>query len=169
MLDEYCTEIAVRGPSNLTTQVSSRERAAALDALRDVVMAAEQYRVALASHFDLGQTEAVAVNHLSMGELGQSELAGRLGITTGATTALVDRLEAAGLAQRTAHPTDRRRTMISLTKKGREVVTMGTNSMSRIFDGFDNAVLAHTISALDDIARNMEAEARNLGWDRDSR
>ncbi|HET9873554.1 MAG TPA: MarR family transcriptional regulator [Propionibacteriaceae bacterium] len=148
----------------MTDQAIAADRAVALDALRDVVLAAEQYRLAIASHFGLGQTEAQAVNHLSAGELGQSDLAKRLGITTGATTALVDRLELAGLAQRTAHPTDRRRMTVSLSDKGQAIVVEGMQSLNRIFEGFDDEQLDETIAALTSIANNMESESRALGW-----
>ncbi|MEU6600179.1 MarR family winged helix-turn-helix transcriptional regulator [Streptomyces flaveolus] len=43
------------------------------------------------------------------GSLTSGELATRTGLTTGATTRLIDRLERAGYARRTPDPTDRRR------------------------------------------------------------
>ena len=49
-----------------------------------------------------------------------SELALRLGITKGAVTQIVDRLESKELAIRSPHPTDSRSIFISLTEKGRE-------------------------------------------------
>ena len=45
------------------------------------------------------------------------ELARAAGVATGAVTAVVDRLEAAGLAQRVADPADRRRVRIEVTPK----------------------------------------------------
>ncbi|GGJ24244.1 MarR family winged helix-turn-helix transcriptional regulator [Streptomyces brasiliensis] len=46
------------------------------------------------------------------GGLTSGELATRTGLTTGATTRLVDRLERAGYARRTADPKDRRRVIV---------------------------------------------------------
>ncbi len=46
------------------------------------------------------------------GTLSSGELATRTGLTTGATTRLIDRLERAGLARRTADPDDRRRVIV---------------------------------------------------------
>ncbi|MFF4039615.1 MarR family winged helix-turn-helix transcriptional regulator [Streptomyces sp. NPDC001816] len=46
------------------------------------------------------------------GGLTSGELATRTGLTTGATTRLIDRLERAGYARRTADPKDRRRVIV---------------------------------------------------------
>ncbi|EMT54593.1 MULTISPECIES: MarR family winged helix-turn-helix transcriptional regulator [Brevibacillus] len=48
-----------------------------------------------------------------------SALASRLGVTKGAVTQLVTRLEAKALVTRTTHPTDSRAVMVSLTEKGK--------------------------------------------------
>jgi DNA-binding MarR family transcriptional regulator len=45
-----------------------------------------------------------------------------LGLTTGSVTALVDRLEAAGLVYRTSNPADRRSRHLGLTTAGQETV-----------------------------------------------
>ena len=45
------------------------------------------------------------------------ELAKAAGLTTGAVTAVIDRLEKAGVAQRVADPKDRRRVRIEATPK----------------------------------------------------
>ncbi|MEV0537672.1 MarR family transcriptional regulator [Kitasatospora sp. NPDC050463] len=46
------------------------------------------------------------------GSLSSGELSARTGLTTGATTRLIDRLERAGYARRVADPTDRRRVIV---------------------------------------------------------
>ncbi|MEV5508695.1 MarR family winged helix-turn-helix transcriptional regulator [Streptomyces orinoci] len=52
-------------------------------------------------------------------------LATRLGLTTGSTTTLLDRLEKAGYITRSPHPTDRRKTIVRATEQaerlGREL------------------------------------------------
>ncbi len=50
------------------------------------------------------------------GGLTPGQLGARLGLTSGAVTALADRLERLGFVQRTPHPSDRRSTMLCLTK-----------------------------------------------------
>ncbi|MEI8080033.1 MAG: MarR family transcriptional regulator, partial [bacterium] len=63
----------------------------------------------------------LALEHLDAdGSLGPSELARRLQLTTGAVTALVDRLEASGHVARAPHPSDRRRIVITRTQKADE-------------------------------------------------
>lgn len=51
-----------------------------------------------------------------------SELAKRTGLTSGATTAMLDRLEKAGLIERRSNPDDRRGTLITPTKSAAENV-----------------------------------------------
>jgi DNA-binding MarR family transcriptional regulator len=50
--------------------------------------------------------------------LRMKELAGKIGVTTGTLTVMVDRLEEQGLLKRTPHETDRRSWLIELTEKG---------------------------------------------------
>jgi DNA-binding MarR family transcriptional regulator len=143
--------------------VTDVERSAALDALRAIVLASERYRQALAGHLYLGRTETQAVNHLAADDnLGPTDLANRLGITTGATTALIDRLEDAGLAQRTSHPSDRRRSVVSLTQQGRAVVDLGRASMDRLFADVAEEDLVRVTDALRTITQNMTRESDRL-------
>ncbi|RFA11336.1 hypothetical protein B7R54_16180 [Subtercola boreus] len=63
----------------------------------------------LAAHLSINSTDLGAMEHLiQSGPLSPTELAHRLGITTAATTLVIDRLEKAGHASREAHPSDRR-------------------------------------------------------------
>ncbi|MEU5087653.1 MarR family transcriptional regulator [Streptomyces sp. NPDC021356] len=52
------------------------------------------------------------------GSLTSGELATRTGLTTGATTRLIDRLERAGYARRVADPADRRRVIVEPVPEG---------------------------------------------------
>ncbi|WP_435278563.1 MarR family winged helix-turn-helix transcriptional regulator [Rhodococcus yananensis] len=71
---------------------------------------------AAAESIGLGAVDYQASNLLELdGPLGNGELARRLGLSTGATTRLVDRLEAHGLVRRTTDADDRRRTVIAHT------------------------------------------------------
>lgn len=61
----------------------------------------------------LNPTDWYALSVLSMeGKLTSGELAERTGLTTGATTRLIDRLEKAGHVRRVADPKDRRRVIV---------------------------------------------------------
>ena len=106
-----------------------------VDALRALIVSGEHLRQAIAEHFDTGVPETLALSHLRLrGPLGPRELAERLGLTPSTVTSLLDRLEAAGFAQRTAHPTDRRKTVISLTEAGDSVVSASDRWLSNTIE-----------------------------------
>jgi DNA-binding MarR family transcriptional regulator len=54
--------------------------------------------------------------------LSAGKLAAASGLTTGATTAVIDRLERCGYVRRVADPGDRRRVLLELTPKARQAV-----------------------------------------------
>jgi DNA-binding MarR family transcriptional regulator len=79
----------------------------------------------------LGTPELMALAHLSMdGPLGPSELARHLRMTTGAMTALLDRLAEHGHIVREPHPVDRRRVVVRLTPHAREEAAVQVRPMS---------------------------------------
>jgi DNA-binding MarR family transcriptional regulator len=63
-----------------------------------------------------------------------SELARHTGLSSGATTAMLDRLEAAGLIGRRPNPDDRRGTLIALARAGQEKVGPWFDSVRRAQD-----------------------------------
>jgi len=65
------------------------------------------------------------------GELSPSELADITVRSTGGMTQIVDRLVAAGLVRRTAHPDDRRRVVVGLTPKGTRLAEQARRSYER--------------------------------------
>ncbi|SEP75470.1 MarR family winged helix-turn-helix transcriptional regulator [Microlunatus flavus] len=69
---------------------------------------------ALAARLAIGSTDLAAMTHLTFAPepIGPRELSGRLGITPGATTELVDRLERAGHVERRRDTVDRRRVQL---------------------------------------------------------
>ena len=87
---------------------------------------------ALSRALDISVPEMIALEHLDHeGTIGPSELARRLRLTTGAVTALADRLEKSGHLERAPHPTDRRRVLLKRTPKAdadlrREIAPMAT-------------------------------------------
>jgi DNA-binding MarR family transcriptional regulator len=63
---------------------------------------------------DLGATDLYALNVLELaGPMTPGELGARTGLTTGPTTRLIDRLEAAGYVKRTPDPGDRRKVIVA--------------------------------------------------------
>ena len=91
------------------------------EATRRLDVALSSLRAALARDVGISVPELLALENLEAdGGLGPSELARRLQLSTGAVTALVDRLEASGHAVRAAHPSDRRRVVVTRTAKASE-------------------------------------------------
>jgi DNA-binding MarR family transcriptional regulator len=91
--------------------------------LRALILSGERYRQVLSDYVGLGVTDTQAVSYLTVyGDRGQNELAADLGLSSSASTALLDRLEREGIAERYPHPSDRRRTLVRLTSRGRAVV-----------------------------------------------
>ena len=62
------------------------------------------------------------------------DLAVDLGITPGAASKFVDRLEQQRLVRRTSHPTDRRSSLVELTEAGVEAAVDGSAAAERILD-----------------------------------
>lgn len=78
--------------------------------------------VRFAAREDLHATDVQALSHLAMagGSLTAGDLARSLELSTGATTRLVDRLEAVGHVARHTDPEDRRRRTIAVTPQALE-------------------------------------------------
>jgi DNA-binding MarR family transcriptional regulator len=71
-----------------------------------------------AERLGLNRTDLHAVNIIeNNGGLTAGELAAASGLTTGAVTGVIDRLERAGYARRVPDPTDRRRVKVEVTPK----------------------------------------------------
>jgi len=92
--------------------------------------------ISFARELGVSVQELLALAHLGSGEdLGPSELAQFLQMTTGAMTGLVDRLEASGHLTRGPHPSDRRRVVLTLTEKADDDITQGSSPLAtEIFD-----------------------------------
>ncbi|WP_375430657.1 MarR family winged helix-turn-helix transcriptional regulator [uncultured Friedmanniella sp.] len=141
----------------------------AVQSLRSLILAAERYRAVLAAHVGLGVTEAQAVSSLSVhGGRGQKELAVDLGLTSGAATALVDRLEKQGIAQRSPHAWDRRRTIVRLTARGHQVVEESRVWLSALFNDATEDELERLAPLLRGVADRLGDRCREIeasdGW-----
>lgn len=73
---------------------------------------------AVARKHHISLADLHALEHLEFsGGLTPGQLGARLGLTSGAVTALADRLERLEFLERTPHPSDRRSTMLCLTAR----------------------------------------------------
>jgi DNA-binding MarR family transcriptional regulator len=81
------------------------------------ISAAVRYQIAIANQLQMPVTDVHAIGALlEFGELGVGRLAELMGMTTGAATRLVDRLERAGFVVREADPQDRRKVVLRLVE-----------------------------------------------------
>jgi DNA-binding MarR family transcriptional regulator len=114
---------------------------------RDVGIAAMAFHNCVAARLGLNPTDHRCVEILQNTEHATAgDLADRIGLTTGAVTAVIDRLEKAGFVRRAAHPTDRRSVVI-------QTVPERYQELSRLF-----VPLAQGMSNL--CARYSEAELK---------
>jgi DNA-binding MarR family transcriptional regulator len=92
------------------------------DAVRAYQTVNDNFDQAVADHVGMNRTDARCIDLIDQaGGMTAGELARAAGLTTGAVTAVIDRLEAAGLARRLPDPNDRRRVRIETTEKLWEV------------------------------------------------
>ncbi|MFI7273768.1 MarR family winged helix-turn-helix transcriptional regulator [Streptomyces sp. NPDC049879] len=102
------------------------------------------FHMAAADAVGVGATDYQAWNVLALdGPLTSGELAQRLGLSTGATTRLVDRLTASGAARRVPDPADRRRVLVESTgavpDRLAEILATVREPIGRALGGLDAA------------------------------
>ena len=119
---------ATEGPAGGTTVssvVPAYRPSPSLDALQELVNLAGQVPHDVARKAGLSVSELHSLRHLSASPMGPVELAKALGVTSAASSGVVDRLVARGHAERRPHAADGRRTEVFVTESGRrEVFTM---------------------------------------------
>ena len=86
--------------------------------MRALTAEASRLDAAVARRLGLSPMDLMALGELDLtGGLTPGQLAHRLDLTSGAVTALADRLERHGLLERTAHPRDRRSSLLRPTAR----------------------------------------------------
>ncbi len=87
--------------------------------MREHSSAATRYAAALARRMGMGTSELAALERLqAAGPMTPGRLGERLSMSPAAVTALVDRLEVRGHAERMPNPKDRRSALVRETEKG---------------------------------------------------
>jgi DNA-binding MarR family transcriptional regulator len=110
----------VKGIS-MTQSTKSDLKKRALIAVRDYGIHLTLFRNAMNEWAGLNATDMECLRLLFLkGTASPSELARHTGLTSGATTAMLDRLEKAGLIERRPNPDDRRGTLIAPAELGAE-------------------------------------------------
>lgn len=99
------------------------EQTPTLALLQQLIDVASAAPAAVARRASLSTSELHSLRHLSNRPMGPADLARVLGVTTAASSGIVDRLAANGHVERRPHPGDGRRTEVHITADGsREVV-----------------------------------------------
>lgn len=86
-----------------------------------------------------------------------SQLARHTGLTSGATTAMLDRLEKAGLIERRPNPDDRRGTLVTPAKLGREKVASWFESAREAQDALLSVYSAEDLAVIADVFERFAA------------
>jgi DNA-binding MarR family transcriptional regulator len=123
---------------------------------------------AIADRLGMGITDLHCVNLLDLeGPMTAGRLAELLGLTTGAVTGVLDRLEASGVVRREADPADRRRVIARLVPEGMERVRAAFADVGagaqELYAGYDEAqltLIADYSEASAGLTRRLTAEMR---------
>lgn len=111
------------------------EMARSIRALRQLILAGEHYRLAVAVHLGVTVNESQVFSYLFVnGPMGQTDLARSMNLTTSTLTAMIDRLEARGFTERRSDPSDRRRSIVALSENGEQELAKVRHWMSHAFD-----------------------------------
>jgi DNA-binding MarR family transcriptional regulator len=102
---------------------------------------------AMAERLGVSSTDLECLDIIAMrGPITAGDLARASGLTTGAITGLVDRLELAGLARREADASDRRKVMLRATplveQRGARLAKPMADAMSEVLMAYDDEALA---------------------------
>jgi DNA-binding MarR family transcriptional regulator len=106
-------------PAELTSVVPDYRTSGSLDALQELVDVAAQVPHEVARQAGLSTSELHSLRHLMDTPMGPVDLARALGVTSAASSGVVDRLVARGHAERRPHAGDGRRTEVVITESGR--------------------------------------------------
>lgn len=123
-----------------------------------------RYRVYAAKTVGIGPTELSALLAISNTPgITPAALARDVILSSGATTSLLDRMEASRHIVRVAHPTDRRSVLIHLAEKGEETIMTLSTAYRHVLrtTGTENTI-GEALAQLDSITAAVNAAAHDL-------
>jgi DNA-binding MarR family transcriptional regulator len=134
------------------------------------ISAAVRFQMAVADQLGMPVADVHAVGALlEVGPTGVRQLAELMGVTTGAATRLVDRLERGGFVRRESDPSDRRRVVLRLVPERVEVIARYYESMGerwrRTVEGHSDAELRFLLEFLRAGRADAQAETAQLRAD----
>lgn len=131
----------------------------AVTGIRNLILAGEELRSAMAAHFSVTESETEVLSYLSIEDgLTAGELADRLRLTPSTITAVLDRMDRAGLANRSPHPTDRRRIVITLTAHGADALAFAQGALLAAVESIDPLLIDQVGSALHQIGLALRVQ-----------
>ena len=109
----------------------------------------------VAEDTDFTLTEVLVSEHLrNYGPLTPKEVGERVGLSSGAVTRLLDRLEARGFARRAAHPDDRRKVLMHYVEQAPDTIKRPLavfnklNEMLEAFSEEEKKAITHFMDAM---------------------
>jgi DNA-binding MarR family transcriptional regulator len=124
----------------------------ALAAVRDYGIQLTLFRNSVSEWVGLNVTDTECLRLLFQKDVATpSELARHTGLTSGATTAMLDRLEKAGLIERRPNPDDRRGTLIVPAKSGAEKAASWFESARQAQDELISSYSEEELEIISDI------------------
>jgi len=121
---------------------------------------------AVADALGLNITDHKCVNLIArFNPMTAGKLAELTGLTTGAITGVIDRLEKGGYAKRILDPNDRRVTVVELTKKGESISKIFlplVKKMGKAFEAFSDKELAVILKFVTLAAETSHDAAKEL-------
>jgi DNA-binding MarR family transcriptional regulator len=110
----------------------------------------------------LSESELHSLRRLLAGPLGPNDLARELGVTSAASSGIVDRLESRGHVTRQPHPTDKRRTVVAISDSGRAEVLAQLRPMFEALVAADSRLDDGQRAIVDSYLRDIIAAVRAM-------
>jgi DNA-binding MarR family transcriptional regulator len=133
----------------------------ATELVRELFEVSREFESHVGRQLTVNPTDLQAMEHLMLaGPLSPTDLSKRIGISTAATTAVIDRLVALDHVSRTQHPTDRRGVVVvpnhrSVERAMGTLVPMivGVDGVLDEFDAEDRATITHYLERVLEVYR----------------
>lgn len=150
---------------NNTTKTELKKRA--LMAVRDYGVNLTHFRNAMSEWAGLNATDMECLRLLFLkGTATPTELARHTGLTSGATTAMLDRLEKAGLIERRPNPNDRRGTLVAPEKSSSEKMASwfesARNAQDKLISNYSESELEIIADVFERFAKLWDDERKKV-------
>jgi DNA-binding MarR family transcriptional regulator len=154
----------------MTKSTKTELKQRALMAVRDYGVNLTLFRNAMSEWAGLNATDMECLRLLFQKDIATpSELARHTGLTSGATTAMLDRLEKAGLIERRPNPNDRRGTLVAPAKSASEKMASWFESARQAQDELISSYSESELEIIADVferfAKLWEEERRKIQKD----